>query len=253
MKRDLFYIGPLAVHGYGLMIAVGFLLCVLLGRRRARQKGENADAILDIALLGIFAGFLGAKLLYLIVELPSFLENPQNALSAEGFVVYGGVIAGVLSGLLYCRRKGLKFLAYFDIAAPCIALAQGFGRIGCFLAGCCYGRETALPVGVVFPEGSLAPAGVRLLPTQLFSSAGDFLIVALLMLHERWDKSHGETGARYMALYGGGRFFMEFLRADRRGGVGALSTSQFISVIIVVGGVLLLAWVRKRASRRMED
>ena len=152
----------------------------------------------------------------------------------------------MLAAILYCKKKKLIFLDYFDLAAPSIAMAQGFGRIGCFLAGCCYGKETDLPIGVVFPENSLAPAGVRLLPTQLMSSAGNFLIMAILLMAYPKRKRKGDTGFLYMLLYGVGRFLIEFLRNDDRGAVGGLSTSQFISLFIVAAGILLMC-NKKRA------
>lgn len=248
MHNDLFRIGPVTIHGYGLMIAVGFLLCVLMGMYRAKRLDRSPEAILDISLLGIVAGFVGAKLLYVIVEFPAFLENPASMLRSEGFVVYGGIIAGVVSAIFYCRRKKLVFLQYFDLAAPSISLAQGFGRIGCFLAGCCYGRPTQSFLGVVFPEGSMAPAGVKLLPTQLFSSAGDFLLTVALLVYARHSRHDGDVGALYMLLYGVGRFVLEFFRFDHRGTVGALSTSQFISLFIVAGSVLLFVCNRKRGK-----
>lgn len=124
-------------------------------------------------------------------------------------------------------------------------MAQGFGRIGCFLAGCCYGRETTLPIGVVFPSGSMAPAGVKLLPTQLFSSLGDFLIMAVLLWYQPKSKRAGNVSALYMLLYSVGRFAIEFLRSDDRGGIGAFSTSQWISVVIVVIAAALF-WRNKK-------
>lgn len=253
MKNDLFSIGPLVVHGYGLMIALGFMLCVIMGMYRAKKYKLSPEAILDIALIGIVAGFLGAKLLYVIVEFPTFLKNPMQVLGSEGFVVYGGIIAGVLSAIVYCRVKKLTFLNYFDLAAPSIALAQGFGRIGCFLAGCCYGRETDGWFGVVFPAGSLAPAGVRLIPTQLLSSAGDFIIMIILLIFHKRAKHTGDVGALYMMLYGVGRFAIEFLRSDDRGAIGVLSTSQAISVVIVIGAVLLFVRNRKRGEKIVEE
>ena len=251
MKNDLFSLGPLTIHSYGLMIALGFLLCVVMGMYRAKKLGLNAEAILDIALLGIAAGFAGAKLLYVAVEFPAFLQNPARVLGSEGFVVYGGIIAGVCSAIVYCHVEKLVFLDYFDLAAPSIALAQGFGRIGCFLAGCCYGRETELWFGVVFPPNTLAPAGVKLLPTQLFSSAGDFVLASVLLWFAKRARHRGDVGALYMLLYGVGRFVLEFFRWDERGSVGALSTSQAISLVIVAGAFLLFWRNRTRAEARV--
>lgn len=234
MKNELFSVGPLTIHGYGLMIALGILVCIFMGTYRAKKHHLKEDAVLDIAIFSILAGFIGAKLLFVLVEFDRFLEDPMQVLGTEGFVVYGGIIAGVLAAILYCHRKKLSFLEYFDLLTPSIAVAQGFGRIGCFLAGCCYGRETDAFWGVTFPEGSFAPAGVPLIPTQLLSSAGDFLIMAVLLIYSRHSKKTGNTGALYLLLYGIGRFLIEFLRSDDRGTVGMLSTSQFISIGIVL-------------------
>lgn len=242
MKIDLFSIGPLTVHSYGLMIGIGVLCCIFMGMKRAKKNGLSEDAVIDIAIFGLLAGFLGAKLLYVIVEWKRFIADPLSVLGSEGFVVYGGIIAGVLAAIIYCKRKKLVFLEYFDLCSASIALAQGFGRIGCFLAGCCYGRETTSSLGVVFPEGSLAPAGVKVLPTQLFSSAGDFGIMFVLLWHYHHRKKVGDTGFLYMLLYGIGRFGIEFLRNDNRGEVGIFSTSQFISLFIIAAAILLFFW-----------
>ena len=176
MKTDLFSIGSLTVHGYGLMIGIGFILAMLLAEYRAKRLGLREEAIIDITIIAGVSGFLGAKLLYVIVEFDEFIKNPKAVLGSAGFVVYGGIIAGVLCCMLYCKVKKLNFMEYFDLVMPEIALAQGFGRIGCFLAGCCYGRETTSHFGVIFPVGSQAPAGVKLIPTQLISAGADFVI-----------------------------------------------------------------------------
>ncbi|MFQ6949287.1 MAG: prolipoprotein diacylglyceryl transferase [Blautia hansenii] len=239
MKNDLFSIGPLTVHSYGLMIALGILVCVFMGMYRARKYGYKDEAVLDIAILGILSGFVGAKLLYVLVEFDSFLKNPMDVLGSEGFVVYGGIIVGALVGILYCRIKKLPCWEYFDLLAPSIAVAQGFGRIGCFLAGCCYGRPTEAFLGVTFPEGSFAPAGVPLIPTQLISSAGDFIITGILLVYSKHNKKAGNVGILYMLLYGIGRFLVECLRSDDRGTVGLLSTSQFISIGIILLAIIL--------------
>lgn len=250
MRYLLFSIGNINVHGYGFMISLGIIFCILLGIYRAKKQMMNKDAVLDIALIGIIAGFGGAKLLYLIVEFEQFIKHPMQVLGSSGFVVYGGIIAGILFVMLYCRRKKLSFLAYFDLLAPSLALAQGFGRIGCFLAGCCYGKETTSILGVIFPATSQAPSVVKLLPTQLFSSIGDFAIVIILIVYEKFAKRTGNTGILYLYLYGIGRFLLEFLRSDERGFIGILSTSQLISILVVIIAVILTFQRLSRTSSR---
>jgi len=200
VKIDLFSIGKFTIHGYGLMIAIGILCCVAMASYRAKKNGLDQEAIVDIGIYGVIGGFLGAKILYVIVEFKTFIKDPKTVLGSEGFVVYGGIIAGFLTAIVYCRIKKLYFLEYFDLAVASISMAQGFGRIGCFLAGCCYGRETTSRFGVVFPEGGLAPAGVKLIPTQLISSAGDFLIMIVLLLYYRKNKKR-YTGKRRLFIY----------------------------------------------------
>lgn len=251
MKLELFSIGPVTVHGYGLMIAIGVVACLFLASYRAKKHNLSEEAVIDIAIYGLLAGFLGAKLLYVLVEFERFIKEPMSVIGSEGFVVYGGIIFGISAAILYCKIKKLRFLEYFDLCAPSISIAQGFGRIGCFLAGCCYGRETDSFLGVVFPEGCMAPAGVKILPTQLIMSAGDFLITAVLIWYYTRKKHTGDVGALYMLLYGVGRFLVEYLRSDDRGGLGMFSTSQIISVGIVAGAIVLFAWNKKREEKRL--
>jgi phosphatidylglycerol:prolipoprotein diacylglycerol transferase len=128
------------------------------------------------------------------------------------------------------RRKKLDFMKYFDLLIPYVAMAQGFGRIGCFLAGCCYGAETECFLSVTFHNSPFAPNGVSLIPTQLYSSPGDFLIMAVLLLYAKKQPARGKVAGLYMILYSVGRFIIEFFRADYRGAIGFLSTSQFILI-----------------------
>ncbi len=254
MHNEILKIGGLTVSGYGLMISIGIIAAVLLGDYRAKRKGLNSDVIWELAIVVCLLGFIGAKLLFVIVEFDSFLKDPMGMLfSSQGFVVYGGIIVGTLSGYIYTRIKKIDFATYVDLIIPSLSVAQGFGRIGCFLAGCCYGMETTGRLGVVFPEGSLAPAGISLLPTQLFSSAGNFVIAGILIWYARKNRTKGNVGALYMLLYGIGRFLIEFLRNDSRGAVGQLSTSQFISLFIVVGGALLFMYNNHRAKKEIAE
>ena len=161
MKVDLFSIGRFTVHTYGVMIAIGVILCVLMGYYRAKRYEMKAESVLDLAILCVVMGFLGSKVFFVILSWKQFLADPLSVLGSSGFVVYGGIIFGVVSALIYCKIKDIRFFAYFDLLAPSVALAQAFGRLGCFFAGCCCGKETSLPIGIVFPENSFAPAGYR--------------------------------------------------------------------------------------------
>ena len=246
MYNDLFSIGPLTVHGYGLSIGVGTVLALLLAWHRAEKRGIPSESVTGLAALVLILGFAGAKLLYILTSIPEFLSDPWGVLGSEGFVVYGGLLLGLAAALWWCHRKAQDPLLWTDLLLPSVALAQGFGRIGCFLAGCCYGLPTASRLGVVFPVESAAPAGVPLWPVQLFSSAGDFLLAAVLLLTEKKAPRRGRTTALYLALYGIGRFLIEFLRNDERGTVGIFSTSQFLSFFFLAGAAAVLLYRKKQ-------
>lgn len=247
MYNDLFSIGPFTVHGYGLMIAIGVMAALFIAEARAKKRDMNADVLYPLTLVCVVFGFASAKVLFCIVEWRQFIKNPLQLLTGNGFVVYGGIIGGVLAAFLYCRLKKLNFWDYFDIVLPSVAVAQGFGRIGCFLAGCCYGRETDSFLGIAFTHSDYAPNGVKLLPTQLFSAAGMFLIAGFLFWYAKKERKKGQVGALYLVLYSSGRFIIEFFRDDYRGAVGFLSTSQFISLFILATGVWLF---RKRSVEK---
>ena len=135
------------------MIGIGFLAAYLFSDYRARKKGLDADHVFGLAIWVIVIGLASAKLLYYITTIDEIIKNPRLLLDvANGFVVYGGIIGGILGGYAYCRKYKLRFLKYADLILPAVALAQGFGRIGCFLAGCCYGIETDGAFAVVFRE-----------------------------------------------------------------------------------------------------
>jgi len=257
MYNDLFSIGPFTVHGYGLMIVIGMIAAYLVSKYRAKRMNINTDHIDSLAIWGILGGVVGAKIMYWLTQIENIIQNPRILLNiADGFVVYGGIIGGVLAGYLYCRHKKILFLQYLDLIIPTIALAQGFGRIGCFLAGCCYGLETTGSCYVVFPSYSFAPAGVPLIPTQLISSGLDFLLFVILILYAKRKKAEGQVAALYMVLYSAGRFVLEFFRGDLiRGSVGALTTSQFISIwVFVIGvGVLIFSYLKKESGNQERE
>ena len=254
MLPVLFSIGPLNIYGYGVMIAIGIVVAFWVALNRAPKFGLNEDTLFSVGIVAAICGFAGTKILFCIVELPTFLADPIGTLfSGNGFVVYGGIIGGILGGVLWCKHKKGAPLKYFDLIMPSISLAQGFGRIGCFLAGCCYGAETDSPIGIAFSHSELAPNGVKLIPTQLFSSLGDFIIAAILLVYAKRNKKDGNVGFLYLILYSVGRFGIEFFRNDYRGAVGFLSTSQFISIICVVAGLVLMVFNAKRKPKMVME
>ena len=253
MKNELLTIGPFTVYGYGLMIAIGIVAGCLTAEYRARKQGLDSEQIFPMILWCLVGGFLCAKLLFWITEWKSIAQDPGFMMEtlSSGFVVFGGIIGGILTGFLYCRIKGLIFFKYADVILPSVALAQGFGRIGCFLAGCCYGKETESFFSVIFQNSEYAPNHVALIPTQLYSSGLDFLHFLLLLLIARNKKEDGQVTACYLIFYSLGRFVIEFFRGDIiRGSVGILSTSQFISIFTGIAGIVLLIRIRKKRDSK---
>lgn len=243
----------LQLYPYGLMIGIGIVSAVLLFLRRCKNRGYNEEWAFNLAMLCIVGGIIGAKLFFIIVELPSFIKDPSLFIRDfnQGFVIYGGVILGAVVGYFYSKNRKWSFNKMFDLAAPLIAMAQGFGRIGCLFAGCCYGKETDSVIGIHFDNSPYAPHGVSLIPTQAISSIGDFLIFGVLMWFDNRRKTKdGQTGALYMIMYSVGRFIIEIFRDDPRGTVfNVLSTSQFICIFVLLAGIVMLYLISQKHKR----
>lgn len=266
MYNDLFSIGPVTVHGYGLMIAVGVLAALIVSDKRATKRGLDGDLVYSLVIWTVVGGFLGAKLLFIVTYLKQFLADPVGFISGSGFVVFGGIITGIGIIALFCKIKKVSFIDYIDLVMPSVALAQGFGRLGCLLAGCCYGRPTESAIGIIFTHSDFAPNGIKLMPTQVMMSIGDFIIAAVLfyfvsvydkkqMEKEGLDTPPSSTKGRvtllYLILYSLGRFVVEFFRNDYRGSVGVLSTSQFIAILVaIVAAVVYFVKLRKDEGKK---
>ena len=202
---------------------------------------------------GLPLGIIGARVYYCAFD-PDMKTLADwfsfESIRQGGLAIYGGIIGGVLGGYVLSRVKRLPFLRYADLVMPSVALAQGFGRIGCFLAGCCYGLPTKSPFGIVFTSSDFAPNGVSLIPTQLISSGLNFLHCAFLIWAASRMKTPGRVAALYLMCYSAGRFVLEFFRGDLiRGTVGTLSTSQFISIFIFLLGAALFLLCPRLAKR----
>ena len=241
MLPVLFELGPITVYSYGVLLASAYLLALYYSVRRARRFGLDANRVLDLGIYIIISALVGAKLLLLIVDFDHFWRQPAEiwTLLRSGGVFYGGLVLAFLVGLWYVRKYRLPVWPVADAVAPSIALGHVVGRLGCLLAGCCYGTPTSLPWGVTFSDTFAAsnvgtPLHVALHPTQLYDGGAELLILLFLLLTEKWwRKRAGWTFWVYILLYGISRFVVEMFRGDPRGMTMGYSTSQFISIILV--------------------
>ena len=232
-----FNIGPLTLHGYGVMVALGLLATYLLTTWRFRKHGMDEELVTDMLLSVVICGALTAKITYCIVEWDSFIKNPMMFFSTSGFVAIGAIIGGFIGVVAYLKYKKVDVLKYINASLPGVCLGHALGRVGCFLAGCCYGMPYNGPFAVTFPANSLAIPNVPLFPVQLLSAV--LLVGLCLYLGYRFDHVNQEdTIEHYLTLYCIGRFMVEFLRYDDRGVVFSLSTTQFVCLIIL--GILLV-------------
>ncbi len=252
-------LGGIPVYTYGALVALGFIVGIGWVRYECRRVGLDASKAVDLAFYIILAAIIGSRILYIVLtEWQRFLDNPLVFFKIweGGLVFYGGLIAALAVSVWYFIRYKMPVLPYCDAFAPAIALGHSIGRIGCFMAGCCFGR----PVGhdawyaVVFPAHahSFAPPGEPLYPTQLMESAGEFVIFWALFVLRRYKRFDGQLIATYLILYGMVRFVIEFMRGDMdRGFVipNIISVSQLISIIMIAVGFILYLRYVMRPSR----
>lgn len=254
MHPILVEFGNWPVYSYGVLLAASYLAALQLAVVRGRRVGLDGSRIMDLGIYIIIAALVGAKLMLLIVDFDYFVSQPDQLLSLvrAGGVFYGGLLAALVVGLLLARRYQLPAWTTADLAAPGIALGHVIGRFGCLLAGCCYGRPTDVSWAITFTDPVAAanvgtPLGIPLHPTQLYDAGAELLILILLLVTERRGRPFpGRTFWLYILLYAISRFIVEIYRGDDRGTMLGLSTSQFISVVLVPLAIGMLIWLRGR-------
>lgn len=260
----VFRLGPLTVHSYGLLMAVGVGLGLWFLYVQSRKQGLDAARIADAGFYTILVSLLGAKLVLFVKDFSFYTRNPSELLSLarSGGVFQGGLAFGVVFALWYFRKRRLPTWKLADIVGPALALGHAFGRLGCFLAGCCYGRVCSAPVGVTFSSEYAhdltgIPLGERLYPVQLFEAALNALNALVLYLILRRKKFDGQVFAFYIVNYSVIRFFTEYFRGDHEGpaylieGSSAwtsLSYPQFFSLAGLVAGLAFLMFMKKRSA-----
>ena len=254
MHPILFEIGNWPVYSYGVLLALAYLAGLQLAVVRARHRQIDATKVMDLGIYLIIAALVGAKLMLIAVDFDYFRSQPRELLSLvrAGGVFYGGLLAALGVGLLLVRRYTLDAWTVADLTAPGIALGHVIGRLGCLLAGCCYGRPTDVPWAITFTNPAAAtnvgtPLNTPLHPTQLYDAGAELLIMILLLVTERRGRPFaGRTFWLYMLLYAISRYIIEIYRGDERGMVAGMATSQFVSILIVPLSVIMLLRLRKR-------
>ena len=256
MHPILFELGNWPVYSYGVLLAAAYLLALQLAVWRAKRRGIDPNRVMDLGIWIIIAALVGAKLLLVVVDWDYYRSNPGEMFSLfrSAGVFYGGLVVATITGLVLIRRYKLPVWATADLYAPGIALGHVIGRMGCFFAGCCWGKPTDLPWGITFTNPAAAinvgtPLNVALHPTQLYEAGAELIILTLLLATERkWKYFEGRTFWLYMLLYGITRFIIEIYRGDPRGMVMGMSTSQFVSVLLVPLSIGMLYWLSRRAQ-----
>lgn len=234
---------------YGLMIAIGLVVGISILVLRSKKYLIKQEDALFAAFFGCIGLFLGAKILYLFLSIPEFYLH-RKILAANpsilyhyilgGYIFYGGLIGAIIAIYIYCMKFKVNFVGMLDLTAPSIPIIHGFGRIGCFFAGCCYGIPFEGPGHVIFENSLAAPNQVALLPTQLIESGINFIAGVLLLIYALPLRKPGRIIGLYLIYYALLRFGMEFLRGDLvRGFLFSISTSQWISLLLFPIGIWL--------------
>lgn len=259
MHPVLFKVGPITIYTYGALIAVGALVGFLYAVRQSRRQfGTTFDQMNALFIWLVVASVVGGKL-FLIFENPSlYLQKPGKLLSGSGFVFYGSLLCAIPTMWWFFRKHRIPVLPMLDIMAVVTCIVHGFGRLGCFMAGCCYGKPTALAFGVTFthPACQANPLHTPLFPSQLAEATWIFAILSLLLLIRNRKTFDGQLFLIYLMLYAVGRGILELFRGDiQRGFVirDVLSNSQFISLLVIAGAAFAYFKLKRKgilASRK---
>ncbi|MFH2137023.1 MAG: prolipoprotein diacylglyceryl transferase [Candidatus Omnitrophota bacterium] len=245
MYPVLWKIGNIYIYSYGCMVALGILVATYCCQYHAARRGLSEEKIVDLIFWVIIAGLIGGRLLYVLLNFGDYSGDLGEVfkLYKGGLVFHGGFIAGLIAAILFIKTNKMPFWKTLDLIVLYVPIGHAFGRIGCFLNGCCYGRETSLGLGIVFPGSDMCVH-----PTQLYSAVLLLILFVVLFFVERRKKYNGQIVFFYFILYGIMRFFMEFLRVDNFPVLGVLSIAQVISIGLLIAGIFFHLRFRKTAA-----
>lgn len=271
MQPIFIKLGGLVIRWYGVMMALGFIATLGLWTWLGKKSSRNMSYASDLLIWLIIPGIIGARLAYIIANLREFINEPQliPRIDLGGLIFYGGLIGGIVGLYFFARKKGETFLELADFTVVAIPLAHTFGRIGCFLNGCCYGKIWDGPWAVRYPcphnghpggfawfdhlranmitQSSLYSLPVH--PVQLYEAAFNLLIFLFLLLSYRHRKIQGSVTYRYLLLYPVARFVLEFFRGDERQKIFSLSVAQWLSILLFLSGFVLMLRLRSKHAQ----
>jgi len=216
MHPQLFTIGDVVIYSYGVFVTLGFIAAVVSFLWEIKRRDDSLWIGVDILLLMIPAGLIGAKAFHVLFSLSDYQEGPHTLVSTifSGWSAAGGLLGSLAFLIIYFKRKGLDGWYWMDTLIPSVPLAQTFMRVGCTMAGCCFGKPTDLPWAITFTESAVAPLGVPLHPTQIYHLAANFLIYLLLVIRRNRTAFTGELTLAYVLLYTIQRSVIDVFRAD---------------------------------------
>jgi phosphatidylglycerol---prolipoprotein diacylglyceryl transferase len=258
MHPILFSIGPVTIHTYGLFVALGLFLGLWVATRQAKKRSIAPEMIMDMGFYAIISGLLGARIFFVALNFDYFRAYPLEIIKIwnGGLVFFGGFLFALATIVFSVKKKGLSLGDIGDITAVSLPLGHAIGRIGCFSAGCCYGKYCALPWAVTFTNAeTLAnPIGIPLHPTQLYSVAANFTIFLIMFFLSYRNVAARRLFPLYLILYGTARSIIELFRGDPRGTVlfDWLSTSQAIGITAVIAAIIWLVVLHRIEHRQQQ-
>lgn len=251
MHPILLNLGGIPIYTYGVLVAAGVLLSLWYGRRQAPRAGVDPDKLWNMGIYFVLVALLVAKIWLVLSAWDYYLANPREIFSLATFqsggTFYGGLVGGVLTILLYTHFQKMPLLPTLDTCAAALPVGHAIGRMGCFFAGCCYGKPTSEPWGVTFTNPTAAqlagtPLGVHLHPTQLYEASLEFLNFLFLMWLGKRQRFVGQIFGAYLMLYGTERGIIEFFRGDPGRSMmfhDSVSLMQLVSAALIITGAFL--------------
>lgn len=255
MCPELIKLGEFPIRSFGVLIAIGFLVAIFIAKARARRYGMNPEKVWDLSFWLMLFGVLGARLAFILVHFSYFQKNPRDllALQFEGLTSFGAIIAGWLTAMVYCKINKLKMLSVMDIFSVPVLIAHAFGRVGCFLNGCCYGAEAPhLPWAV-----HLHGLG-KVHPVQLYDSILTLIGVAFIVRLEKRNLAPGQSTSLMFIVYSISRFIQEFWRNDDSSNATyryflPISDAQVFSLLIIAVATIFYIRFGKKGAIKPTD